>query len=211
VGQENVMLRYLVRGMLLGALVAASLMPIAACGSKKPVPTPQPVVTPPPPPPPPAPTRPTPPPPPPPAPPARPTPTPPAPPKPPTEQEIFNAKSVTQVNGEHPLEDVFFAFDKSDLSDAARAILQKNASWLNKWTKTQIVVEGHADARGTNEYNLALGERRASAVRDYLVNLGIAASRVNIRSKGEEEPVCTDMTEDCWAKNRRARFEVTDK
>lgn len=205
------MSRYFQRGIVLVALATASLMPITACGAKKPVPTPQPVAAPPATPPAPAQTpapRPQPPPPP---PPPQQTTVPVTQPKPPTEQELFNAKSVAEINAEHPLEDVFFAFDKSDLSDAARAILQKNASWLNKWPRTQIVVEGHADARGTNEYNLALGERRASAVRDYLVNLGIAASRVNIRSKGEEEPVCAEMTEDCWAKNRRARFEVTDK
>jgi peptidoglycan-associated lipoprotein len=106
---------------------------------------------------------------------------------------------------------VFFDFDKSDLGDASKAILQKNASWLNKWTTTRITIEGHADARGTNEYNLALGERRASAARDYLVNLGIATSRIAVVSKGEEQPVCTEMTEECWAKNRRARFEITDK
>jgi peptidoglycan-associated lipoprotein len=109
------------------------------------------------------------------------------------------------------LTDVYFAFDKSDLSDESKAALQKNASYLNKWTSIKITIEGHADARGTSEYNLALGDRRASAVRDYLSNLGISAARINTVSKGKEEQVCTEMNEDCWAKNRRGHFVVTAK
>ena len=198
------MLRYFSRGMLLAVLAATPLMPLAACG-KKPVPTPPPTA------PPPAPEpQPVPPPTPPPPPPTPPPTPPPAPaPRQPTEAELFAALSLADVNKN--LDDVYFDLDKSDLNDSAKAALQKDASYLNKWTSIKITVEGHADARGTNEYNLALGDRRASAVRDYLANLGVAAARINIVSKGKEEPVCSEMAEDCWSKNRRGHFVVTAK
>jgi peptidoglycan-associated lipoprotein len=119
--------------------------------------------------------------------------------------------TLGELNEKNPLEDVFFAYDKAELSDAARASLQKNATWLQRWVSTRVTIEGHADSRGTNEYNLALGERRAASVRDYLVSLGISASRVSIVSKGEEQPVCTDEVETCWQQNRRGRFVFTAK
>jgi len=117
------------------------------------------------------------------------------------------------LNNQRPLTDVFFAFDKSELGDTAKAALQKDAAWLNNaiHTKIRVMVEGHADQRGTNEYNLALGDRRATAVRDYLVNLGVAANRINLVSKGKEEPVCTEMMEECWERNRRGHFIITEK
>jgi peptidoglycan-associated lipoprotein len=133
------------------------------------------------------------------------------PPAPPTEAELFARMTIGDVNAMRPLEDVFFDYDKADLSDAARAGLQKNADWMRKWASTKIQVEGHADARGSIEYNLALGERRASAVRDYLATLGIAASRITIVSKGKEAPVCSEDNEACWARNRRGHFAVTEK
>src|SRR5262249_18848490 len=147
------------------------------------------------PPPPPAETKPTPTPPPPP-----PTPAPaPAPaPKPLSEEEIFRSKTLDQLNSEKPLNDVFFALDSIELSEQSRGALQKDSEWMKRWTSTKVMVEGHADNRGTNEYNLALGERRAGAVRDYLVSLGITADRVNVVSKGEEQPFCTEDTEGCW-------------
>jgi peptidoglycan-associated lipoprotein len=106
---------------------------------------------------------------------------------------------------------VYFAYDRSELSDEARASLQKNADWMRKWTSTVVTVEGHADSRGTSEYNLALGERRASAVRDYVVSLGVPANRVNVVSMGEEQPVCTEEAEPCWRQNRRGHFVITAK
>jgi peptidoglycan-associated lipoprotein len=119
--------------------------------------------------------------------------------------------SLGELNAQRPLEDVFFAYDQSDLSDRARADLQKNSDWMKKWTSTTVSVEGHADSRGTSEYNLALGERRASAVRDYLVSLGVPAARINVVSMGEEQPVCTEEAESCWEQNRRAHFVITAK
>jgi len=119
--------------------------------------------------------------------------------------------SLPELNAQRPLEDVFFDYDKSDLGNAARASLQKNADWMRRWTSTRVLIEGHADSRGTSEYNLALGERRAAAVRDYLTTLGIDMSRMSIVSKGEEEPVCTEESESCWSRNRRGHFSVTAK
>ena len=83
--------------------------------------------------------------------------------------------------------------------------------WLRRWTSTKVLVEGHADARGTAEYNLALGERRATSVRDYLVSLGVPAARLTIVSKGEEDPVCREDEESCWSQNRRARSVIIEK
>jgi peptidoglycan-associated lipoprotein len=119
--------------------------------------------------------------------------------------------TLEQLNAQRPLEDVTFAYDKSDLSDAARASIQKNADWMKKWTSTRVTVEGHADARGTSEYNLALGERRATSVRDYLVSLGVDTARVVTVSLGEEQPLCREETEACFAQNRRGHFVITAK
>ena len=147
--------------------------------------------------------------------PATPPPPPPAPapatPAPPSEDEIFRNKTLDQLNAEKPLADPFFALDSTDLSNEARALLQKDVDWMKKWTTTKVMVEGHADSRGTNEYNLALGERRADAVRDYLVSLGVAENRITIVSKGEEQPFCSEETEACWQQNRRGHFIVTAK
>jgi peptidoglycan-associated lipoprotein len=179
--------------------LSITAMAVSACGKK---PTPAPPA----PPPPPA-TRPeTPPPPPPP-----PAPAPAPEPKAPTEEEIFAKKTLEQLNAEAPLGDVFFQLDSSDLSDEGRALLQKNADYLKKWTTTKVSVEGHCDERGTAEYNLGLGERRASAVKSYLVSLGVAADRLAPVSKGKEQPVCTEQNEGCWSKNRRGHFIFTAK
>jgi peptidoglycan-associated lipoprotein len=147
--------------------------------------------------------------------PATPPPPPPAPtpaqPAPPTEDEIFKNKTLEQLNAEKPLADTFFGYDSTDLSAEARGLLQKDVDWMKKWTTTKVMVEGHADSRGTNEYNLALGERRADAVRDYMVSLGVPTDRITIVSKGEEQPFCSEETEACWQQNRRGHFIVTAK
>ena len=105
------------------------------------------------------------------------------------------------------LKDVFFDFDKYDIRPGDGKILDANAAWL-KSNDNLVLIEGHCDERGTNEYNLALGERRAKSTMNYLVSQGIQASRITIISYGEERPVCTEKTEECWAKNRRAHFLV---
>ncbi|PYR59113.1 MAG: peptidoglycan-associated lipoprotein Pal [Acidobacteria bacterium] len=107
--------------------------------------------------------------------------------------------------------DAFFDLDRSDIRDDAKAAVQKDADWLKRWTSTKVMIEGHCDERGTAEYNLALGERRAQAVRDYLVSLGVAAARVQTVSKGKEQPFCDDKNESCWQQNRRGHFVITAK
>jgi len=119
--------------------------------------------------------------------------------------------TLEQLNAQQPLDHVRFDLDSAVLSDAARASVQKNATWMQRWTSTRVTVEGHADSRGTSEYNLALGERRATAVRDYMASLGVDVSRLNTVSLGEERPLCTDETEGCWAQNRRGQFLITAK
>jgi peptidoglycan-associated lipoprotein len=145
------------------------------------------------------------------APPPPPPPPPAAKPPEPTEDEIFAKKTLEQLNAEKPLADVYFDYDSTDLREESRASLQKNLEWLKRWTSTKVLIEGHADSRGTNEYNLALAERRAAAVRDYLTSLGLSADRMNVVSKGEEQPSCTDETEACWQQNRRGHFIITEK
>ena len=98
---------------------------------------------------------------------------------------------------------VFFGFDKSDLSSEAQATLNRQAAWLKKYATTKITIEGHCDERGTREYNLALGERRATAAKNYLVAAGIDASRVSTVSYGKERPAVVGSNEAAWAQNRR--------
>lgn len=98
---------------------------------------------------------------------------------------------------------VFFGFDRYDLTAEAQAQLQKQATWLKTYPQYRFVIEGHCDDRGTREYNLALGERRATAVKNYLVALGIDVARMQTISYGKERPVCVQDTEECWAQNRR--------
>ena len=98
---------------------------------------------------------------------------------------------------------VFFAFDKSDISSEARATLQKQADWLKRYPNVTVTVEGHCDERGTREYNLALGERRASSVKKVLIALGVQTSRVSTISYGKERPAVLGSNETAWAQNRR--------
>ena len=105
-------------------------------------------------------------------------------------------------------EDIYFDFDKSTLRPAAQDNLTKKAAWLRANANATVTIEGHCDERGTNEYNLALGDRRADSAKAFLVDLGIAASRLTTVSYGEERPVCNQMNEECWAKNRRAHFVI---
>jgi peptidoglycan-associated lipoprotein len=174
---------------------------VGACGKKTPpavTPTPPPVAAPAP-----EPTRP--------APPPAPTPAPAPAPRALTEDEIFAKATVDELNKQGVLADAFFALDSVELNQESRATIQKNSEYMKRRMSTKIMVEGHADARGTNEYNLALAERRAGAVRDYLVGLGIAADRITIVSKGEEAPFCTEESESCWQQNRRGHFLFTAK
>jgi peptidoglycan-associated lipoprotein len=185
----------------LTAIILLVVLTVSACNKK---------VPPPPPPPPEPPAAPAPPPPPPPPAPA-PAPAPPPAPRPLSEDELFAKKTLEQLNAEMPLADVMFDYDMAAVRENQRGVLQKNADWMRRWTTTRVTIEGHADARGTNEYNLALGERRGNAVKEYLVSLGIAADRMSVISKGEEAPLCTEMTDPCYERNRRGHFIITAK
>jgi peptidoglycan-associated lipoprotein len=107
-----------------------------------------------------------------------------------------------------PLKDILFGFDRYDLEAEARSTLKANADWLKKNPAARIEIEGHCDERGTNEYNLALGAKRAQAAKDYLVTLGIPTERLSTISYGEEIPVCKEQNESCWRQNRRARLVI---
>ena len=183
------------------AIAAFSLilgLAVSACGKKEPAITPPPPVMP---------TAPS-------APPA-----PPAPPSAPTaaptprtglsEDEIFARASNEEVQKE--FRDVYFDLDNAVLKDEGRTALTANATYLKRRTSVRVTVEGHCDERGTAEYNLGLGERRANAVKAYLVELGVPANRIVIVSKGKESPFCTESNEACWQQNRRGHFIITAK
>jgi peptidoglycan-associated lipoprotein len=104
------------------------------------------------------------------------------------------------------LGDVFYDFDKSDLRADAVEQLKTNANWMQTNSANSVIIEGHCDERGTSEYNLALGERRANSAKNYIVNLGVAPVRLKTVSYGEEKPFAAGSTEDAWAQNRRAHF-----
>src|SRR3954466_4315597 len=182
------------------ALSAALAVFVAGCHKKVPAAAPLP------PPPPPATAPPTPPP-----PPAPPAPSPAPAPRPLSEEEIFSRKSVDQLNAEKPLDDVFFDLDQFMVRDDGKPALQKDADWLKKWSTVQVTLEGHCDSRGSAEYNLGLGSRRATSIQDYLVSLGFPASRITVVSKGKEQPFCNEEGESCWQQNRRGHFVITGK
>jgi peptidoglycan-associated lipoprotein len=176
------------------ALALASVVAFSACGKKAPPP-------PPPPPPPVAPEAP-----------------PPAP--PPARAEVapvvdeyarIKAMSADEIEGLGLLAEIHFVFDRFDIREADRAVLAKNADVLKRFDFLRVTVEGHCDERGTIEYNLGLGERRAKAAYDYLVSLGVAGPRLKTVSYGKEVPVCSESNEGCWERNRRAKFTVTGK
>ncbi|MGH9441402.1 MAG: peptidoglycan-associated lipoprotein Pal [Thermoanaerobaculia bacterium] len=174
------------------ALLAASLILVAGCKKKPPTTTPEAA-----PPPPAAPEQPS----------TSPTPPPPA---PMTSDDVTSADLQT-LNSRGYLKDAFFDFDKYDLREDARTALAADAQWLKKYSTLQVVVEGHCDSRGTEEYNLSLGQKRAGAVKDYLVSLGLDGARVNTVSYGKTRPFCTDENESCWQQNRRGHFVITAK
>ena len=124
-----------------------------------------------------------------------------------TDLQVVNAEM--QRRGFSP--NVYFDYDSSALSDAVKGQLQRNADLLKANAQFQIIIEGHCDERGTNEYNLALGQRRATAVSQYLISLGVAASRLKTISYGEERPVCTVSAESCWSQNRRGHMVITGR
>lgn len=132
------------------------------------------------------------------------------PPEPLAEDAIAN-RSLDDLNRDSPLKPVFFPVDSSELDDAGRSVVAENANVLKKYPTWVVTVEGHCDERGTAEYNLALGERRAIAVKTYLLSLGIASDRLRSVSYGKEFPFDPGHDESAFAKNRRAHFVITAK
>ena len=143
--------------------------------------------------------------------------TPPPPPAPPptpppiSEEDEFASRSLEDLNRESPLQPVFFEYDRAELSSQGRSILQTNAEILRRYPTWVITIEGHCDERGSPEYNLGLGERRALMAQEYLVGLGLDADRINTVSYGKEFPFDPGQTPEAWARNRRAHFVITDR
>jgi peptidoglycan-associated lipoprotein len=135
----------------------------------------------------------------------------PIPPEPTLAADDIGSKDIDEINKNSPFQPVFFAFDQFDVEGAGQQALNHNAEILRKYPSWIITIEGHADERGTAEYNLALGERRALGARNYLVSLGVPADRLRTVSYGKEFPFDPGHTEEAWAKNRRAHFVVTSK
>ncbi|MFZ5998727.1 MAG: peptidoglycan-associated lipoprotein Pal [Nitrospirota bacterium] len=132
-----------------------------------------------------------------------------------TEQQLAKAQpAAPQPPAEKELptkiQDIHFDFDRYDVRDDAKPVLKELAAFLSNNRAARVIIEGHCDDRGTDEYNLALGERRATAAKEYLVSLGIPSNRIETVSYGEEKPLCTEGTEECWAKNRRAHFVLVE-
>jgi len=128
-----------------------------------------------------------------------------------SEEEIFLQKSLEQINKEKPLANIYFDYDKALIRDDARPVLEANAGWLARFKTIKILVAGNCDERGTEEYNMALGEKRAKAAMDYLTTLGVSAGRMRIISYGKSQPVEPGHNEAAWQKNRRDEFLVIEK
>ena len=128
-----------------------------------------------------------------------------------TPDDEFASRSLEEVNRESPLDPAFFTLDSSELDDRGRQVLEANAEVLRQYPSWVVTIEGHCDERGTAEYNLGLGERRALAVQQYLVELGVDTERVRTVSYGKEFPFDPAHDENAWAANRRAHFVITAK
>jgi len=144
--------------------------------------------------------------------PATPPPAPAPPPEPaPQVEDPLAGLSSAELESRGLLPDIHFEYDSAELRDADRQVLSQNAEFLKSHDYIKVTVEGHCDERGTVEYNLALGERRARNAYDYLVSLGVGADRLKTVSYGKEIPLCQESSETCWARNRRAHFAITGK
>jgi peptidoglycan-associated lipoprotein len=139
-----------------------------------------------------------------------PVPVPSAPPERPRVTEVtVTDRTLAEISGY--LKPAFFDYDAAEIRPDAREALGADAEFLRKWPTVKVTIEGFCDERGTRQYNMALGQRRAGAARDFLVSLGIDSRRIQILSYGKERPFCAERTEECWQKNRRANFVVTAK
>ena len=129
----------------------------------------------------------------------------------PIAEDTIGNRSLEDLNRDSPFRPAFFGLDSADLDDAGRAVVNANADIMKKYPAWVVTIEGHCDERGTAEYNIALGERRATAVKTYLIALGVSPDRLRTVSYGKEFPFDTAHSEDAWARNRRAHFVITSK
>jgi peptidoglycan-associated lipoprotein len=127
------------------------------------------------------------------------------------EEDVFMAKSLEDLNNEKPLAMIHFDYDESAIRPDARPLLQSNGAWLKKWASVKILIEGHCDERGTEDYNLALGQKRAQAAQEFLAGEGISADRIKIISFGKSQPLDMGKDEAAFARNRRAQFVIIEK
>ena len=125
-------------------------------------------------------------------------------------KKVGDGDNIPLAGEEGPLKRIHFDFDKSNITDQAAATLRMNAEWLAANPGARVQIEGHCDERGTNEYNMALGSRRAKSAHEYLRSLGVDAGRMSTISYGEELPLDPGSNEEAWAKNRRAEFRVSE-
>jgi len=128
-----------------------------------------------------------------------------------TEEEIFMSKSLEQINLEAPLKMIHFDYDQYVIREDAKPTLEGDAAWMKRFSSSKILIEGHCDERGTEEYNLALGEKRAKAAFDYLASLGVSQDRMKVISYGKSQPLDSGHTETSWQNNRRAQFLIIEK
>ncbi|HDH04951.1 MAG TPA: peptidoglycan-associated lipoprotein Pal [Nitrospirae bacterium] len=126
----------------------------------------------------------------------------------PAEEQITESVVSAEEKAKSVFRDVLFDYDRYDIRPDARPVLDTVAAFLAENNEINIVIEGHTDERGTNEYNLALGEKRAKTAKNYLVSLGVSPERIIVITYGEEKPLCIEQNESCWQKNRRAHFVV---
>ena len=124
------------------------------------------------------------------------------------EEQLARIKKEELATVSAGLQNVYFEFDSWKITEAGREALEQNANWLQEQSSTNLLIEGHCDQRGTQAYNIVLGKKRAIAIRDYLVQLGIESSRLSTITYGKEKPFCTDETENCYQENRRGHFRV---
>ena len=128
-----------------------------------------------------------------------------------SEEEIFQQKSLDQLNQEGNLKRIHFDFDKYEIREDMKSILSANTDWLLKHKSIEVLIEGHCDERGTIEYNIALGEKRAESAQNYVASLGVPTGRIKIVSYGKNKPLTTGNDEESFAQNRRAEFVITKK
>lgn len=127
------------------------------------------------------------------------------------EEEIFQQKTIEDLNKDQTLKRIQFDFDKYQVREDMKPVLQANANWMLKFSTVQILIEGHCDERGTIEYNIALGEKRADAAKNYLASLGVNTAKIKIVSYGKSKPLVQGVDEATYFQNRRAEFVITKK